>query len=348
MAAGDIRAGGAVVEITGDEKGLRAALQRAAAKLESFEGQIKGIFGPRSLLKDAAEIALGGGAVAGVTFAAQAVGDAAKKIAELNAQFNDGQLSAAEYTGEIARSIPVLGQMVTMFDEIGAAITGQGAELAKLTEENKRAAEAWAAFDKAVAGAKQRLTELNPNKGVESLEAIDAAIAAQRNKYGAIDGGQNRLKELQRLRGQVAARELEQSSRGMTIENIQANERRQKEVDAGRLNRNQILDELGREQAKRVKQQQSAILEELTAASIEQIAGFDGAAEVERQRGLRAADLQRQLKGINGELQRNSSGSTNLNPALIDPSGRGESQVVQELKNSREEIIRALEDLVAD
>ena len=348
MAAGDIRAGGAVVEITGDEKGLRAALQRAAAKLESFEGQIKGIFGPRSLLKDAAEIALGGGAVAGVTFAAQAVGDAAKKIAELNAEFNNGQLSAAEYTGELARSIPVLGQLVTMFDQIGAAITGQGAELAKLTEENKRAAEAWAAFDKAVAGAKQRLTQLNPNKGVQSLEEIDAAIAAQRGKYGAIGGGQSRLKELQRLRAQVAARELEQSSRDMTIQNIQADERRQKEVEAGRLNRNQITDGLAQENAKRLKQQQQAMLQELAAATVDQIAGFDGAAEVDRQRELRAADLQRQLKGVNAELQRNSSGQTNLNPTLIDPSGRGESQVVQELKNSREEIIRALEDLVAD
>lgn len=339
MAAGDIRAGGAVVEIGADDKGLRAGLARAAGRLEGFEKKLKDMFGPRSLLKDAAEIALGGGAVAGVTFAAQAIGDAADKVAALNAEFDSGQLSASEYAGEIARSIPVLGQMVTMFDKIGAAITGSGAELAKLTAENEKAAKAWKIYDEAVAGANRRMLQFNGDRAPESVESINASIA-ELKRNGVI--APTMIKDLTRRRNKLAILEMEALTNPMTLANEQANAQRQAQTDSGRMNRNAINADLRRtnqEIARGVQGAADEFARSLTEAIVKSVP--EAAQRIQRR------NLEAQLAGIRGSILSKSAGSMSIS-SMVDPRSFGDSPEVRQLKATEKKIIEAIEGLVAN
>lgn len=339
MSAGDIRAGGAVVEITSDEKGLRAGLARAAGRLEGFEKKLKDMFGPRSLLKDAAEIALGGGAVAGVTFAAQAIGNAADKIAELNAEFDSGQLSAAEYAGEIARSIPVLGQMVTMFDKIGGAITGSGAELAKLTAENEKAAKAWKIYDDAVAGANKRMMSFNRDQVSDSVESINNSIA-ELKRNGVI--APTMIKDLTRRRNKLAILEAQAITESMSLANSEADKKRMADMLGGRLNRNAInagLNEENRIRARNIQEQADAFSAAITDALAK--AAPEAAAE------LRRRSLQAELAGIQGMIRNQASSSFQLGSQLINPQSYGESPEVRQLRATEAKIIAAIQDLVA-
>ena len=343
MAAGDIRAGGAVVEIVADESGLRAGLSRAAARIEGFEKKLKNMFGPRSLLKDAAEIALGGGAVAGVTFAAQAIGDAATKIAELNAEFDKGQLSAGEFAGEIARSIPVLGQMVTMFDQIGAAITGSGAAFARLVEENEKATAAWQAYDKAMANANTRMQAFTPDKVAESVRTIDEAIAGQRNT----PGGGARIKFLEQMRRKLAIAEMDAITQSLTLTNDSANKKRLADMLGNRLDRNAINAEAARRERMRARGEaglQQKAADEFSAAITDHFAK----AALDVAKSAQQKNLNNELERIRGQMQGAIAVGMQLPSQLINPDSYGIGAQVKQMKETEAKIIAAIEKLVAN
>lgn len=91
-----------------------SGLQNAERQLKKVKSQ----FGKGSFLGGTTELLRGGGAVAGVTLLARTIDQAAERATELTRQFGQGEISAGQMTGELIRSVPVLGDMTKMWDSI--------------------------------------------------------------------------------------------------------------------------------------------------------------------------------------------------------------------------------------
>jgi lambda family phage tail tape measure protein len=133
-------------------EGSKGALGTLEAKLDS----IKSKFGSRSLLKDVLEVAVGGGIVGALGFAAQQVELLSAKLADLGDNARKGEGGLSEFAGDALRSLPVFGSLVKTFDNLREAITGEGVEIAKTDAETKAAndrIDAWIASKKAASEA---------------------------------------------------------------------------------------------------------------------------------------------------------------------------------------------------
>lgn len=133
-----IRAGGAHVEITGDDTGLRATLDRAVGRFEHFESNLKNSFGPRGPLKDAFELLAGGGALVGITYAAKGLTDMARGWSEIDRAAADSSKSVGDVVEKTWRMLPVLGQIREAGMEIRNVFTGELTALRLIEEHNKR------------------------------------------------------------------------------------------------------------------------------------------------------------------------------------------------------------------
>lgn len=107
------------VKLWANVRDFVGGIKVAENKLKEF----KSVLGKRAFLGEVGEILQGGGAVAGATFLAKMIGEAADKTAVLAAQLRDGTLTMGQFVGESARAIPVFGQYVKMWDSILSLIT---------------------------------------------------------------------------------------------------------------------------------------------------------------------------------------------------------------------------------
>lgn len=368
--AGDIRAGRAYVEITADDKGFRAGLERATSRFEAFEKKLKGVAGSRGPLADAFDIAVGGGAVAGMTMAANVIGEAAKKLNELNAEFANGQMSVKEYAGEIARSLPVIGTMVKMWDEVKGAITGSAAALAKLQEENKKFNEAQASYETAVKNANKALEKVRgggPNFD-PALLALDAAIAEQKRAAEAnVKGSNGRIKDLERRRAEYLAESVrhdaDEARKKMADERAkqekESAQRRQQENEqataaglAGARDRMRAEEEARRNKADLAKMVAGAAIgmmdtggegyKTATDASDKAFEDREKASEEVARRYRQS--LEGQLAAVQSMLQVNQRiGAIQANPAFYQPNT--ENPVVSELRKTRDAILEQIKQL---
>ena len=94
--------------------------------------------GGRSDLKEIGDILRGGGALAGLTLAGRVFADFTEKASDLALRFQKGELSAKEMAGEIARSIPILGQFIQGWDNVLGLITGSTAQVKEMEEATRR------------------------------------------------------------------------------------------------------------------------------------------------------------------------------------------------------------------
>lgn len=69
----------------------------------------------------------GGGAIAGVTILARILGNASEKAIELRDAFQAGKASAADVVDQIAKSLPLLGDVLTLAENISDLISGANA-----------------------------------------------------------------------------------------------------------------------------------------------------------------------------------------------------------------------------
>lgn len=97
----------------------------------------RGFFGGANELNKSLKLLVGGGALAGATVLARKVGEAADKAWEMKRAFDAGEISAGELAGEITRTIPLLGDVVRMWDSI---LHGQ--EMAEIAQQKANAATA--------------------------------------------------------------------------------------------------------------------------------------------------------------------------------------------------------------
>lgn len=97
--------------------------------------RLKGAVGEESAFGGIFKIAAGVGAVAGLTQATRTLATAAEHAADLKEQFDKGDISAGKMFGEIAKSIPVLGDVVRAGTAIGTIFSDNAQSAAKVTQE---------------------------------------------------------------------------------------------------------------------------------------------------------------------------------------------------------------------
>ncbi len=159
---------------------------------ESFLRGIREKAGRRSVLNESLELLAGGGVAAGIGLAAHTFADFTDKIEKFSDEARNGRVSASELTGEIARSVPVLGDMVKGFDSLREALTGEKAALDDQIEATKRADEAYKAWHESQTAAEGGIRNMADqmrklNRELEILRAPDALKPFLENAAAAAD-----------------------------------------------------------------------------------------------------------------------------------------------------------------
>jgi hypothetical protein len=90
-----------------------AKAAKNAAPGKSTLQSLKQGLGARSELGQLGKVAVGAGAVAGLTMVAHAIGEAATKAKELTAEFKAGKISAGEMGEKLAEGIPIVGSFIS-------------------------------------------------------------------------------------------------------------------------------------------------------------------------------------------------------------------------------------------
>jgi hypothetical protein len=159
------------------EIGGRNKATGAFAEVERGLDRIKARLGPRGFLKDITEVAVGGGAVAGLNFFTNTIANGAEKMRDLFDEVRNGKKDVGDVVSETARMLPVLGGAVRFWDAIRESVTGARAEIEKINAEA-------AANDAKSARMSNRLKVMggvNPNM---SDADKDRAIAELLKPYG--------------------------------------------------------------------------------------------------------------------------------------------------------------------
>lgn len=131
---GSIRAGGAAYELSIDPT-YKRQLKEAEGEFSRFGerlDQIKQRFGRRGLMADIGELALGGGAIAGIGVLTSTFDRVAKSAADFSNKLRDGKTNAGDLAAEMAKSLPIIGSMASGLESVLDIFTGIKAETAKI------------------------------------------------------------------------------------------------------------------------------------------------------------------------------------------------------------------------
>jgi len=104
--------------LTAQDAGASSTFGRIANEMDRLKSNLGGR-GPR---KDAFELFVGGGAIAGVGFALRMQADLVRKLDETSEAYMRGEKSAASFANELARSVPILGSIQTTIEGMGRTI----------------------------------------------------------------------------------------------------------------------------------------------------------------------------------------------------------------------------------
>jgi hypothetical protein len=100
-------------------------------------------FGKKSLLGQGIKLAMGGGAIGGVSLAAKEFEALTADVAKTADAYRMGELTGRDLAAEVARQIPIIGTAVKAWDNLGYAITGVRAEMEKDATYAKASEDAW-------------------------------------------------------------------------------------------------------------------------------------------------------------------------------------------------------------
>jgi hypothetical protein len=136
------------------------------AKVGENLKKLKSATGEESALGNFAKIAAGTGAVAGLALAGRLINQFADKAKELRQEFNEGSKSAGQVGEELAKSIPVYGEIIAAGRTFRSLIDGTADALADLAKQN--------AFGKVLdqqADALQRIRKLR-EQGTDATQKV--------------------------------------------------------------------------------------------------------------------------------------------------------------------------------
>ncbi len=195
------------------EGGLRGAVK----SLENWERGLKAKLGPRSLLKDLTEIAVGGGAVAGVSFLGRELANASAKAVELSEAFHAGKISAGAMAEELARAAPLIGGYISFGRDLRELFTHEEQYAREAAEQTQKMADASLRYVQNIKLAadylresKQNVALTNESTRLENIPNQDLKSRRQleidhANKLAAIN--ETADKRIRQLKGENAATE---------------------------------------------------------------------------------------------------------------------------------------------
>lgn len=240
----------------GGEPGLMGALD-----------DVKATFGTRGPVKDIAEILIGGGAVAGGTFAIGVLADTVSGLTTAVKGYRDGSLSAADATERFVGSLPIIGRAAISIADMLDALT-----LEKLP--NYRAElELFAEIAKEVAAANREINAVTEGLRFEVEQGkrgpFDQQRAAAEKEFKRDTDKIDKAQEADRDTGFLRAHELAEAQ--LTAE--EKLRQRLAEID--------IAEKAARERAEVNHQQQIADIRSRAAAAALRVAGRDREADLE-------------------------------------------------------------------
>lgn len=170
----EIIAGRVAVQVRGDNSQLKKDIGESESVLKNLKKKLGEDSGFGLAIKSLA----GAGAVAGIGLAAQKFEQMTSAISDAATKLRSGQIGYSEYVGELVKSIPIFGNVVSGIENITEAITGQQARAAAAREKeakNKATTEGSnfqsSGFD--VEGANRRADELERKSGFKKMGAIE-------------------------------------------------------------------------------------------------------------------------------------------------------------------------------
>ncbi len=168
-------------------------VEKKSNSLKSTLRNISGEFGKKSLGVQLLKAGMGGGALAGVGFAAHAFEGFAEKIRDVSNEFRKGDISVTDFLGTFERTLPILGPMTKGFDALIDSVTGESAALeannALLVSQEKNlkdVADAQEHLKKVQKEAAERKQELEDQAAIDAAppsqkEAVKASIEARKS-----------------------------------------------------------------------------------------------------------------------------------------------------------------------
>lgn len=142
----------------------RDEASRVFPGIERGLDSLKTKFGRGSVFQESFELLKGAGAVAGVALAANMLKNVAAEAEQVVTKFRMGETSARDVSFELAKSVPILGSLVSSGQSFVEILTGAGAKA-------RLAAKEFEAFAKASDARRKRIAELQSqtsNRGAPS------------------------------------------------------------------------------------------------------------------------------------------------------------------------------------
>jgi hypothetical protein len=115
----------------------------AASAVEPWMDRLKKQFGARGPLKDLVELAVGGGAIAGISFLTSTIERATENAKTLSMEFRAGTKTTGEMVDESLKLIPIFGDIYAAGRNIREVITGEEAALARVRMQAELVAESY-------------------------------------------------------------------------------------------------------------------------------------------------------------------------------------------------------------
>lgn len=169
---------------------ITQSVNRTSTAQDEEMGRIKRIqsmFGRGSTFKEGLEILLGGGAIAGLAMGANAVANLSNKIADLNNLYTMGKISSSDYTAELLKSVPIIGNLADALANL--AISWLPAQKTFL-QSQAAISEMFAQDDRAKAAGKaqdQLLKQITSTTAQDKLAAmadgVDKSLEEIRQRY---------------------------------------------------------------------------------------------------------------------------------------------------------------------
>lgn len=136
----------------------KKGLDDTKKSVDGFFKSLKGGLGEESAFGNAFKLLNGAGAVAGLALAGRELNKLADKAAELNKEYRDGSKSAGEVAEELAKSLPVFGEVIAAGRTFRGILDGTADQAAQIANETKAVTAAMEA-QKAVAADRKKNTD---------------------------------------------------------------------------------------------------------------------------------------------------------------------------------------------
>jgi hypothetical protein len=171
----------ALNQVKGEFDHAAKEAESAGERIEKSLKKMKQATGRRSAIGEISEVLQGAGAVAGIALVSEALEKATGKAAELVDEYRKGEMAGGDVAYSIARSLPIIGQMIKACENVHEIITGEHAAQEKINAEIEYGNELYAtrtkldksnedsniAAEAKMGAASNRLREANAQPGLD-------------------------------------------------------------------------------------------------------------------------------------------------------------------------------------